>query len=271
MRKYLSITYVCALMFLSASVPARADPYTFNFNSMPGTTASDIQSYMTGLLGTGKSVTVTGAIADQNYNGDGHVVGPCMKNGNVVNCTTPGSTPVSVTLGTSDGTTQHLGSYDTFLMNNSPATTIGMTFAGLKIYSVSFDYEIFPDGTCQTSSCGTANWPDFTFQADGTLVFRTLAITPGTAGSLSHSPNSGRSSTEGAPQFLGQSGLISLNGVTKLEFIDWPRTIGIDNLIINTTPPELQTPQTAPEPASIVLFGSLLLVTSNSIRRKRLS
>src|SRR5712691_2409395 len=67
-----------------------------------------------------------------------------------------GNGSVSLTLATSDGTTQHLNTKDTFIDNVSSSTAISMTFSGLKIYSVSFDYEIFPDGTCPTgNNCGS--------------------------------------------------------------------------------------------------------------------
>jgi hypothetical protein len=133
-----------------------------------------------------------------------------------------------------------------------------MVFSGLKIYGVSFDYEIFPDGTCATGvSCGS-NWPDFTFMADGTLVFNTQAVMPGNPGApYLHSPASGLG-TELAPQFLGQTGTwVFPNGVTKLEFVDWPATVGIDNLKITTTP----------EPATMTLLGVGMLGLA-SLRRR---
>jgi hypothetical protein len=40
--------------------------------------------------------------------------------------------------------------------------------------------------------------------------------------------------------------------VTQLEFVDWPRMIGIDNLRILDTPGTLET---VPEPASLTLLG----------------
>jgi hypothetical protein len=169
----------------------------------------------------------------------------------------PGNGSQSLTLGTSDGTTQHLSSKDTFIENVSTSSEIIMNFTGLTISSVSFDYEIFPDGTCPTqTNCGGAgqpNWPDFTFKADGTTIFASLGALPGNPGDpYLHSPNSGSSHNEGAPQFLGQSGTITLNGVTKLEFVDWPSTIGIDNLVITTTTP-------TPEPGTMLLVGTGLV------------
>ena len=40
-----------------------------------------------------------------------------------------------------------------------------------------------------------------------------------------------------APQLLALSGSwYFANGITKLEFVDWPRMIGIDNLALTTVP-----------------------------------
>lgn len=241
-------------LFLSlAGMQAHANTIAFDFNSLAdGASNSSVQSYMNGLLGPGSTVTVTGSQASNDYDGDGHVVGP-------------GNGRTSLTLGTSDGTTQHLSTNDTFIHNVSSATEIAMTFSGLEIYSVSFDYEIFPDGSCPTGkNCGS-NWPDFTFKADGTQVFETLAVMPGNPGApYRHSPASGTHDTELAPQFLGQSGTWTFpNGVTELEFIDWPATVGIDNLQIDTTPSPV------PEPGSLLLLASGLIGIGLLRRRKR--
>jgi hypothetical protein len=109
-----------------------------------------------------------------------------------------------------------------------------------------------PDGTGHNTS--HPNWPDFSFRADGDLVFRTFGIMPGEQGTFAHSPASGPNHNELAPQFLGTSGTWHFpNGVTQLEFIDWPRTIGIDNLVLGVGIQQI------PEPASGLLLGAGLV------------
>jgi len=230
-----------AVVLLLAGPSAHAFLITFDFNALSdGASNSSVQTYMRNLITAtpgapaGATVTVTGAVAEKNYTGDNHVVGPVS-----------GSTVTAETLGTSDGGVHHNGALDAFIINNSSSTTITMTF-NFAIHSLMFDYEIFPDGTCPTSPC-PGNWPDFTFKADGVLQFQTLGILPGTLGTYPHSPNSGAVTNEPAPQFLGKTAyLLFPNGVTKLEFIDWPRTIGIDNLTVD--------PPTVPAPGSLVLM-----------------
>ena len=245
-RLKLVIMIISAALLLSPA--AKATTVTFNFNTLAnGAGDSSVQSYMNGVLtGTGGTVTVTGAQASNTYTGDGHVVGPTV-NGVVK----------SNTLATLGGT---------FIDNVSTSSEIDMTFNNLKIYSVSFDYEIFPDGTCPTGNKCGSNWPDFTFKAGGNQIFETLAVMPGHPGALyTHSPASGVNGIELAPQFLGQSGTFSFpNGVSTLNFIDWPATIAIDNLVISKTPP---TP--IPEPCTLLLFATGLAGLSGLKRRAR--
>src|ERR1044072_7904042 len=93
---------VSAILSIAAAIPAYAD-ISFNFNSLAaGGVDAGIQTYMNGVLSGQGSVQVTGARPDRTYNASGHVVGPCVKNGAVVNCEA-GVTPLSATLGTSDG------------------------------------------------------------------------------------------------------------------------------------------------------------------------
>ena len=247
---------------------AQAQAVTFDFNSLAdGAGNSSVQTYMRNVLlgvNAGWSVTVSGSAAEKNYTGDQHVVG------------NSGSPIKSETLGTTDGArwvggqlqdalgnavTPHYGSsLDTFIRNYG-STTITMTFTGFRVYSVTFDYQIFPDASCPnwttSSTCNDpsdANWPDFKFEADDVLIFTTDAVKPGESG---HPLTSPLTATERAPQFLGLSGTwFFAGGVTKLEFIDWPVMVGIDNLVITDSvcqgPPCFPT---VPEPSTLALLG----------------
>jgi hypothetical protein len=266
MRK-LTVAFFSATILFGASgfTPLYAAPITFNFNTLAsgapssggiGANAS-IQNYMNSVLGC-VCVTVTGAVADRTYNGEGYAVGP-------------GNGSKSLTLGTSDGaslsnTNSVLSSnYDTFIANTNDSSSqisnmIDIKFTGGYYVEgpISFDYEIFPDGTANQP-------PDFTFKAlNGSAVvssFVTLGVTPGTTdGTARHSPNSGSSHNELNQQLIGTwSG--TLDDVTELQFIDWPATVAIDNLTVSGTAP-------VPEPTSIVLLGTGLVAVCRKFRSR---
>ena len=240
-----------AAFFLSAAPSAQA-AMVFDFNSQSdGASNTAVNAYMQGIVTAahpGGTVDVTGSAGERDYTGDNHVVGPVVNNA-----------VSSKTLGTSDAGVAHAG-LDTFLVNNG-STTIAMTFS-FPIYAASFDDEIFPDSTCETATCPWPNWPDFTFEADDVVAFHALGIVPGQSGTFAHSPSSGPIANELAPQLLGVSGdWFFPSGVTKLEFIDWPRMIGIDNLRLSDNECDvpgncLPPPPAIPEPASLFLLGS---------------
>ena len=146
-----------------------------------------------------------------------------------------------------------------------------MVFSGLTISSISFDFEIFPDGTCPSlSSCGGSghpNLPDLTVISNGShQVAEYFGVVPGQAGSYNtawtNSP-SGSAVTghnpETAPQLLGSSGTLILpSGTTQIEFQDWPATIAINHLKIDPVP----------EPATITLLASALIGLGAALRRR---
>jgi hypothetical protein len=266
-----------------AAASATSLTATFNFNTLAESTGTAaqaqtaIQNYMNGVLSAVCStctVTVTGAFADTNYNADGHVTGPGS---------TGGLTSKSLTLGSSDGaasstlTSTVNSSYDTFLATTNDAaslndTQITMTFNGFTLNgtsNASFDYEIFPNFTCTaltSGGCGGApsggiypNQPDFVFDINGSTAVNSFG-TGGTVYGVAPGSTNGNSNdsmlttSELAPQFIG-TWAGSLNGATSLDFIDWPATIGVDNLTLSFTP---NTTSTVPEPVSVLLLGTVI-------------
>jgi hypothetical protein len=247
-------TFLALGGLLASTGPGRAGMISLDFQGLhDGDNNAAVQNYLQSVVSAahlGGTVTVTGAVASTAYNADGHVVGPV--NGDSVS---------SFTLFNED--------HNPFLMNsgkgeNGDRITLVFNF---KVHSVSFDYEIFPDGTPHQP-------PDFTFAADGKTVLKAFGETP-TAGSLyPHSPSSGWNDTEHSAQLLGTGSWSFAGGVTELEFIDWPAHIAISNLRISDTPAPAPPPASAPEPASwlLVTFGLAgLPLLRRSLRARRAS
>jgi hypothetical protein len=282
------------LTFFGMAALASASSVTFTFDTQTingqtitglssGASLTQIQTYMDAVLSaagcTGCTVAVTGAAADQTYNGEGNVVGPGGK---------------SLTLGTSTNATSNSSqtpttTYDTFLANTNDSSTqqanqITMKFSGFTINgAASFAYEIFPDGSCpvlNAASCGGAavggiypNQPDFMFEAgtsnNGTdpavTSFGTNGVQYGVTPSATGSDGTSTTAPNGTnvtPQYIGDwSG--SLTNVNELDFIDWPATIGVDNLSVSWSSSS-QSP--VPEPMSLVLLGTA--VAGITLRKK---
>ena len=249
----------CTAVFL-ACCASSAWAVVFDFNSLvkgSNTAAAnmDVQTYMQAILGAGGgTVVVTGARAETDYTGDSHAVGPVS-----LGVVTP------LTLGDTNGGVQHALPWDAYLVNQDGFDRITMVFSR-PVSKISFDFEIFPDGTCPfvgASGCASntgTNWPDFSLLAGSTsstnLVFRTLGLAPSNMTNTMTYRESPMSypNNEQAPQLLGVSGdRLFPGGVTKFEFVDWPRRIGIDNLNITFAPPPLVL--RVPEPGTLALLS----------------
>jgi hypothetical protein len=194
---------------------------------------SQVQSAMQTLVSqfhSGGTITVTGAGYSTSYTGEGHVVGPVI-----------GGQPISHTLASGG---------NGFLFNNG-ADRITMQFS-FPIYGLSFNYEIFPDGSVADGThVPPSQYPDLTVKADGKVILDALGVMPGTDGTFPHSPDSGTGSPELAPQLLGASGFLALpNGATMIEFIDWPDRIGINDVQIFG-----RQPVPTPEPSTLAALG----------------
>ncbi|MDQ2918192.1 MAG: hypothetical protein M3R40_13745 [Pseudomonadota bacterium] len=270
-HKSLAPSFIAALVIGAAS-HAQAIPVTFNFDSVAphdnvaeafglgktgGNTeiATNMNGVLDAALGLGTStVSVSGALATSTYNGEGHVNGD--------------------TLGTSNGGVHDAPAYtDRFIMNDdfkiygsTAADRFSFTFTGFYIYSVSFDWEIFPDATCPASTSSTAcannpsnsNYPDIALLADGVGVWSTLASTP--------------VSGDKDPQALGHLSTLSLAGASQLTFVDWPAEIGIDNVIIDgctIKSPDCLRRQDVPEPAMLLLLAASALAAWGATRGGR--
>lgn len=251
---------------LGLSGAAYAGPVSFNFNTLSaGANSSAIQGYMQGILnstyGNGVvTVTVTGAIADSgavqssnlHWNADGHTVGANS------------GTSTSITLGNSenctiDGPVCTAGANDSYIRNDSlglagtASDVITMTFTGITFNQAGFNWEIFPDASCTAADgthcggTGNPNLPDFAFVAGANTPFTANGVVPGTGGTYSNSPLG----AETAPQAMG-TGSWSFASTNTFQFVDWPATIGIDNLTF--TPPS-----SVPEPASVALLLTIVM------------
>lgn len=264
--------FIASALAAAAGMPviAAASAITFDFNALSNNANNAaVQAYMRAIIeaaapGTSSGFTVIGSKATKDYDGDDHVTGPSDQS-RIRSGSLQTRASYSETLGTTDGGVHHAG-LDTFLINIGSSDRITMVFP-FPVYSAQFDFEIFPDAACSngfSSSCndaGDANWPDFKFVADGNQLIEWVGVNPADMTqpvAYRQSPASGWGNNERAPQLLGVSGVFQFaNGVTRLEFVDWPSTIGIDNLVITREPPETP-PLIVPEPSTLSLAGLLL-------------
>ena len=275
----LSIPLAVAVFPAQASIQQAPQPsselsYTFDFENVLrpfSTTDAALSGFGLGNIGLSSNislamtsslqsvaktatVTVSGAVATQDYNGEGRS---------------------AKTLGNSDGDVLKL-KMDTFLTNNNfgavqknasaakngpvvDADRFKLSFENFTVTGVQFDYQIFPDAQCQKNSgCG----PDMSLLAGANKVW-SMTTTP---------------SSTIDPQALGVTPNITFDGVNSLTFVDWPSEIGIDNLTVTGCVTEVAgkcasttTPVTpaVPEPATIALFGLGLFGLVGARRRNR--
>lgn len=312
MPRVSALALMTAVAGMGLAAPAQAaniDP-TFNFDNMgPGGTTSlnvssaTIGSYMTGVLQglgfTSATVTVSGAVGQQgptsgstysstgNYQADGFIAGPTTSNPQTL-----GNTNNSASGNTTGHDTAGQAANDGYIINcngvvscSSSSPDIYVKFNNLvmggtqyAISALSFDLEIFPDGTCPSlSNCGGTghpNLPDFGLYTGAGGTGTQLAPTwygavPGAAGGSAYTTSNAQSPNL-APQLLTTSGLIAASNVSSLDFMDWPSTIGIDNLALTLSCTAGCTKQ-VPEPASLAIFvlGLLGLAGMEYLRRSR--
>ena len=295
-----ALAAIASLSALSA-VPASAAPVTatFNFNDMgTGNTTSQglgssgnssISAYMTSVMQgviLGSSVGVTGAVGQEgtnSYAGEGFAVGPVINNAVrplTLGDTNGSATPNHLTTAWDSNPPTLVGSHDGFIKNCTSIDSctsspdIFMNFNGQQISSFSFDFQIFPDGTCpqldgvgHTTSCGVnnANLPDLEIwsgdNATGTHFGTLFGVAPNTAGTYKYSLNNATGSGETAPQLLGTATYTVAAGtnISTLDFMDWPETIGIDNLVVNFIPPKVNH-IAEPPTIALLVFGLAGLV-----------
>lgn len=303
----------------AADIPVTFD---FN-NLGNGASATTVTTYIQGVLsaagfGNVGSVKMTGGVGQMGsnaYAGDFHTVG-CLSSssGCVGNANGPSGSPSGVWPLTLRNTEKSLtpntdqtkwdtstaDDTDGFIKNctgtgdaggcTANSSDIFFDFTGLtyggksaNIGKMSFDFQIFPDGSCTddtAAACGGVggpggynNLPDLelwtgdttTNSGVGTQLHAPwFGVAPGTGGTYTHSPNSGISGTELAPQILSTSGSIDVgmigSSIQTVDFVDWPATIGVDNLYITYH---------TPESSSFVMLGFGLLGLAWFARRKR--
>jgi hypothetical protein len=273
----------------SASVPMIENDNYSQISSLMNNADTMIANFMKSSLPVGSSVSVNGALIQSQYDGEGHVVGPTFGTGR-------SKTVVPWTLGDTGHSNGHLTppsssnpAYTSFLTNagfpfsNPVSCGITMTFSNLLISAVSFDFEVFPDGTGQTPDLtfsGTNNGKAVSISSVAATTYNGLSYT-GAFGSNNDSwttlgvkPSVYTSSPDGSNetsiQLLGNASFTFSSPVNALQFEDWPALIGINSLSISGT--GVPNQQVVPAPPSIVMlgFGELGLVIFLPRTRRRL-
>ncbi len=254
---------------LALAVPGIASAIAINldFNAIGTGNNAAVQAYLNAVAGAG-NITVRGAVANKTYNGDGYVFKDAYN--------------IRETLGTSEfvsgvlvpnSTNRRRLVYDTYLYNvggenltHTPYGTSGndkiLFDFRTPIYSIAFDWEIFPNAACQRpgewNGCGSgytiSKMPDFALWA-GSAATRLYDYHTGDA--FNNFPIVTNANND-YPQGIGHFSTTFGTPVTHIEFVDWPVRIGVDNLRV----------QTVPEPATLALLAFQLFGIGAAARRR---
>jgi MYXO-CTERM domain-containing protein len=268
------VTGLAVAAALALASTSSAGPIAFNFSSLnTSSTAAQISTLLTSQAGS--TVTVSSGVqVNTNYAGDGHVVGP-----------TNSGTVVPWTLGDSLGTvlaptkpTSSNPSYSAYLATTS---TFTMTFS-VPVYSVEFDFEIFPDASppvpqfefSATDHNNHANAVYYNGVAQPNSMWVVNAIAPGTYNPYLPSDTytaSPASSNETNNQLLGVATIqfSASDPAYSITFADWPEEIGINNLILNPTGVGGFTSVTPAPPSAMLLGLGALGVAGLAARSRR--
>jgi hypothetical protein len=253
---------------------ARVADMTLDFEGLSGQADSAaIEAYAQRIAGERGTVSVSGAVASTGNAGDDRVVGRVTQRENGTGTTQAMAMVSPMTLGTTErGAYQ--GNSDTYL-RTGPSGQITFQFS-VPIFSIAFDYEIFPDATCSRDGepCSASSMPELSLVADGVTVFQALGVLPGTSGTPSQSPASGPDGTESASQLLAESHTWSFpGGVKQLDFVAWPVSVGIDNVQLGlnrTTAEASQSSSAVPEPRTLALVAIGIVAMLCVVSRRRI-
>lgn len=242
------------------SASGNAGCTTSDNNTSQGMTS--ITSYMNSAIlsqvgAGGGTVTVTGAVGSNSYDGEGFVVG---NNGSNMVGTLAGSTGATFIMNNQH---QSSGKTGSLVAMSGPGAVdavspddIIMSFSNLSITAVSFMAEIFPDGSGQTPDLELfgASTGGATFTTEAQFAASPNATWLGTDPSASSCKASANNACEHSLQ-MGptQVSFTFASAVNALDFRDWPPTIAIQNLVLTTSTGG--SGSGVPEPSSILLLG----------------